>query len=46
MAKKTSKGVPGKKFDGATCSKDPNLAKPGGTGNRLGSAKSYAKGRG
>jgi hypothetical protein len=47
MAKKanTSKGVPGKKFDGAHCSSNPNLAKSGGTGNNKpkGPLKSYTK---
>ena len=39
------KAVPGnnKPFDGAARSKDPMLARPGGTGNRQGPVKSYAK---
>lgn len=40
------KALPGKPFSGAGSSKgNPFAAKPGGSGNKLGSPKSYAKGK-
>jgi hypothetical protein len=39
------KKVKGKPLDGAGHSKDPNCGRIGGTGNRLGVAKDYKKGK-